>query len=71
MIARLATVPCEIVDCIAHAREPSAQELWRVAGHIRRDFGDSVPGTRFDVPHVDDVSRLSLRAARAALAGCC
>ncbi len=64
-----ATIPREIVECIAHGREPSVQELGRVARTISRDiFGGDARGLARSANPA--ARNLSFRAAHAALAGC-
>ena len=64
------TIPRRVVDCIAHGREPSVQELCAVAEHIRSDVKgrrDKSDSTGFS----DCAARLiGFRAAHAALTGC-
>ena len=62
------TIPREIVDCIAQAREPSAEDIHKVADHILSD----IVGTAHWLNHrpLDRPRLLSFRAARAALTGC-
>jgi len=63
-----ATIPREIVECIAHGREPSVQELGRVARTIWRDIHGGDSGG-LDLSASPAARHLSFRAAHAALAG--
>lgn len=58
------TIPRAIVECIAHARAPSAEELRAVAEHIRCDLVGQ------HAPHAEGARLKSFRAAQAALIGC-
>ncbi len=64
----LSTIPQEVIECIADGREPSVQELGRVARDIWRDIcGDD---SQAIPPAMHAKARhLSFRAALAALAG--
>ncbi len=66
------TIPRAIIDCIAHARQPSEQELCVVADHIRTDLlgwkcADQGAAAEIKGPAMRSIS---FRAARAALMGC-
>lgn len=64
-----ATIPKEIVECIARDRKPTPLEIRRVADHIWRDIRVEKSGA--DARMADDANarRPILKAARAALAG--
>lgn len=60
----------EVIDCIAQGRAPSADELARVADHIWTDMRGSRSAFAWGELTADSSERLlTLRAARAALAG--
>jgi len=63
------TIPQEIIDCIAHDREPRVRDLKKVADHIRADIRGNRAGDQGS--RDDRLERMmSLRAAVAAMAGC-
>lgn len=64
------TIAPEVIDCIAEGRDPSVDELFRVAGQIWTDIRG--PRSAFawgELTHDSSERLLSLRAAQAALAG--
>jgi hypothetical protein len=70
MRPQLWTISPEVIDCIAQGRPPSEEELVRVADHIRRDLSGSRPAFSWGSAGTDTRdAELTLRAARAALAG--
>jgi hypothetical protein len=65
MSVQQATIPPEIIRCIAHGREPDMSEMRSVADQIWRDIVGATSNASLD----PKARQLSLRAARAALAG--
>lgn len=65
-----ATIAPEVIDCIAEGREPSADELLRVADCIWTDIRGSRSAFAWGDLTQDSSERLlTIRAAQAALAG--
>lgn len=62
------TIPREIVDCIAHDREPCLREVWSVAERIWREIGNGAK-IAIDSTGKPDPRRISFHVARAALTG--
>ncbi len=63
-------IPSEIVSCLSAGREPSAEELFRVAERIWADCqGQSSAFTWGDRSEESEVRSTCLRAAHAALCG--
>lgn len=70
MTAGPATIAPEVIACIAEGRDPSVDELFRVAGQIWTDMRGSRSAFAWGELTSDSSERLvSLRAAQAALAG--
>jgi len=65
-----ATIAREVIDCIAQGRDPSADELARVADRIWNDIRGAQSAFAWgNLSHESSEWLLSLKAARVALSG--
>ena len=65
-----ATIAREVIDCIAHGRDPSSDELASVASRIWNDIRGSRSAFAWgELGHDSSERLLSLKAAHAALSG--
>ena len=70
MIQNLLTVAPEIIACVGEGRDPTVQELGRLADRVRREIWGPQPAFAWEPEPCDvDVRLASFRIAHAALVG--